>query len=185
MPEYLAPAVYVEETSFRSKSIEGVGTSTAGFVGMTCRGPISTATGPTPPLLTSFSDFERYYGGLDDFSVNGSVAINYLAHAAFAFFSNGGGRLYVARIPGTAAAAATSPVLNLTGNPPAPPAANEQIAIAASFAGGATLSGGSNVNLSVRLVQSALTSTKRLALRQPPVPWCSKARISSSWAAPS
>ena len=29
MPEYLAPGVYVEETSFRSKSIEGVGTSTA------------------------------------------------------------------------------------------------------------------------------------------------------------
>ncbi|MEN3326799.1 MAG: hypothetical protein V7638_1606, partial [Acidobacteriota bacterium] len=24
MPEYLAPGVYVEETSFRSKSIEGV-----------------------------------------------------------------------------------------------------------------------------------------------------------------
>ena len=28
MPEYLAPGVYVEETSFRAKSIEGVGTST-------------------------------------------------------------------------------------------------------------------------------------------------------------
>ena len=26
MPEYLAPAVYVEETSFRSRSIAGVGT---------------------------------------------------------------------------------------------------------------------------------------------------------------
>ena len=34
MPEYLAPAVYVEETSFRSKSIGGVGTSTAAFVGL-------------------------------------------------------------------------------------------------------------------------------------------------------
>ena len=33
MPEYLAPGVYVEETSFRAKSIEGVATSTAGFVG--------------------------------------------------------------------------------------------------------------------------------------------------------
>ena len=28
MPEYLTPAVYVEETSFRSRSIEGVPTST-------------------------------------------------------------------------------------------------------------------------------------------------------------
>ena len=62
MAEYLAPAVYVEETSFRSKSIEGVGTSTAGFVGMTARGPV----GITPPLLVSFSDYERYYGGLDE-----------------------------------------------------------------------------------------------------------------------
>ena len=35
MPEYLAPGVYVEEVSFRSKSIEGVPTSTTGFAGMT------------------------------------------------------------------------------------------------------------------------------------------------------
>ena len=33
MPEYLAPAVFVEETSFRAKSIEGVGTTTTAFVG--------------------------------------------------------------------------------------------------------------------------------------------------------
>lgn len=32
MPEYLAPGVSVEETSFRSKSIEGVSTSTTAFV---------------------------------------------------------------------------------------------------------------------------------------------------------
>ena len=37
MPEYLAPGVYVEETSYRAKSIEGVSTSTAGFVGPTRR----------------------------------------------------------------------------------------------------------------------------------------------------
>ena len=33
MPEYLAPGVYVEETSYRSKAIEGVSTGTRGFVG--------------------------------------------------------------------------------------------------------------------------------------------------------
>ena len=33
MPEYLAPGVYVEEISFRAKSIEGVSTTTTGFVG--------------------------------------------------------------------------------------------------------------------------------------------------------
>jgi hypothetical protein len=31
VPEYLAPAVYVEEVSYRSKWIEGVSTSTNGF----------------------------------------------------------------------------------------------------------------------------------------------------------
>jgi len=43
MPEYLAPGVYVEETSFRAKSIEGVGTSTTAFVGPTRRGPVGAA----------------------------------------------------------------------------------------------------------------------------------------------
>ena len=33
MPEYLAPGVYVEETAYRSKAIEGVSTGTRGFVG--------------------------------------------------------------------------------------------------------------------------------------------------------
>ena len=41
MPEYLAPGVYVEEVSFRSKSIEGVGTSVAGIVGPTRFGPVA------------------------------------------------------------------------------------------------------------------------------------------------
>jgi phage tail sheath protein FI len=62
MPEYLAPGVYIEETSFRSKSIEGVSTSTAGFVGPARFGPISGEA----ELLTSFADFQRIYGGLED-----------------------------------------------------------------------------------------------------------------------
>ena len=39
MPEYLAPGVFVEEVSFRAKSIEGVSTTTTGFVGPTRYGP--------------------------------------------------------------------------------------------------------------------------------------------------
>lgn len=95
MPEYLAPGVYVEETSFRSKSIEGVSTSTAGFVGPARFGPISGH----PELITSLSDFTRVYGGLDDlvFS-NGGQQANFLAHGVRAFFEEGGQRLYVQRI---------------------------------------------------------------------------------------
>src|SRR2546423_13774952 len=66
MPEYLAPGVYVEEVSFRSKSIEGVSTSTTGFAGMTRYGPVQYAGGPRtsePRLITSFTEFERVYGG--------------------------------------------------------------------------------------------------------------------------
>ena len=73
MPEYLAPGVYVEETSFRSKSIEGVGTSTTGFAGPTRKGPV----GGTPEILTSFGDFERIYGGQD--TLGFADPINYMA----------------------------------------------------------------------------------------------------------
>ena len=34
MPEYLAPGVYVEEVPSAVKPIAGVGTSTAGFIGV-------------------------------------------------------------------------------------------------------------------------------------------------------
>jgi uncharacterized protein len=90
MPEYLAPGVYVEETSFRAKSIEGVSTSTTAFVGPTRRGP----TTGTPELVTSYADFERIYGGIGP--VHGRE--NYLAHGVRAYFNEGGARLYVARV---------------------------------------------------------------------------------------
>ncbi len=94
MPEYLAPGVFVEEVSFRQKSIEGVGTSTAGFIGPTRFGPIFGE----PELLTSFNDFERIYGTIErlEFSDAGPVD-NFLAHGVRAFFEEGGRRLYVAR----------------------------------------------------------------------------------------
>ncbi|MEX0268933.1 phage tail sheath family protein [Leptolyngbyaceae cyanobacterium UHCC 1019] len=103
MPEYLAPGVYVEETSFRSKSIEGVGTSTTAFVGLTLKGP----AGITPDLLTSFSDFERVYGGLND--INGKP--NYIAHSVRAYFDNGGSRLYVSRVLASGAEARSDNLL--------------------------------------------------------------------------
>lgn len=93
MAEYLAPGVYVEEVSFRQKTIEGVSTSTAGFIGPARFGPVF---GP-PPLLTSFLDYERIYGGIDQLQYDGSIVHNYLAHAVRAFFENGGSRLYVTR----------------------------------------------------------------------------------------
>lgn len=98
MPEYLAPGVFVEEVSFRAKSVEGVATSTTGFAGRTRYGPVHYPGGPTatePRLVTSFVEFERLYGRLELLD-DGQVP--YLAHAARAFFLNGGQRLYVSRV---------------------------------------------------------------------------------------
>jgi hypothetical protein len=100
MPEYLAPGVYVEEVSFRSKSIEGVPTSTTGMAGLARFGPVQYAGGPSatePRLITSFTEFESVYGGLEELQVSGG-RIPYLAHAARAFFANGGKRMYVSRV---------------------------------------------------------------------------------------
>ncbi len=110
MPEYLAPGVYLEETSFRAKSIEGVSTSTTGFAGPTLTGP----DGGTPELITSFADFERLYGGLDDLDYSGGApSTNYLAHAVRAYFNEGGSRLYVSRVlPPSAQAARVEIVHN-------------------------------------------------------------------------
>jgi hypothetical protein len=109
MPEYLAPGVYVEEVSFRSRSIEGVPTSTTGFAGLTRYGPVQyvdeNGPGPRstePRLITSFTEFERVYGGLERLAIDRGdgqrTSEAYLAHAARAFFLNGGRRLYVSRV---------------------------------------------------------------------------------------
>lgn len=39
MAEYFSPGVYIEEYDNSPRSIEGVGTSTAGFVGLAEKGP--------------------------------------------------------------------------------------------------------------------------------------------------
>ena len=95
MPEYLSPGVYIEETSFRTKTIEGVSTSTAGFVGPARYGPVSGQ----PELVTSLADFQRIYGDLEDLNfTDQGPQVNYLAHAVRAFFEEGGRRLFVQRV---------------------------------------------------------------------------------------
>ena len=94
MPEYLAPGVYVEETSFRSKSIEGVSTTVTGLVGPTRYGPIDL----DPDIITSLVEFERIYGDRQQLVFGDATTHNYLWQAVRAFFEEGGKRLYVGRI---------------------------------------------------------------------------------------
>src|SRR5690348_10756451 len=96
MPEYLSPGVYVEEISTGAKPIEGVSTSTAGFVGAAERGP------ETPQLISSFLEYQRWYGGY-------APDLSYLTYAIQGFFDNGGKRCFVSRVvhlPANAADAA-------------------------------------------------------------------------------
>jgi phage tail sheath protein FI len=94
MPEYLAPGVYVEEVPYRSKSIEGVSTTTTGFVGPTRYGPVNLE----PELITSLGEFERIFGDGRplEFADAGRMT-NFVWQATRAFFEEGGKRLYVVR----------------------------------------------------------------------------------------
>ena len=101
MAEYLSPGVYVEEIDNGPRSIEGVGTSTAGFVGMAEKGPVIGA----PELVTNFNSFLRIYGGFLSEFTHGEY--RFLAHAVEQFFINGGTRCYVMRVAPDDAKAAT------------------------------------------------------------------------------
>ncbi len=109
MAEYLSPGVYVEEYDNSPRAIEGVGTSTAGFVGMAVKGAAKGA----PSLITSFAEFLREFGGyLSEFTHGG---YRFLAGSVEQFFANGGTRCYIARVvaPGACAASASKGIVHI------------------------------------------------------------------------
>ena len=117
MPEYLSPGVYVEEIEIGAKPIEGVSTSTVGFLGYAERGPLDK-----PALVTSFADFKRIFGGFLPARKNGTNLnkIRWLAYAVSGFFENGGKRAYITRVASNNnAAAGFLPELPEPGTPPA------------------------------------------------------------------
>lgn len=91
MAEYLAPGVYVEEFDSGVKAMEGVSTSTAGFIGLAQRGP----TVGKPVLVTSYGEFQRVFGGYLPSSFKEQ---RYLAYSVEQFFNNGGSSAYVMRV---------------------------------------------------------------------------------------
>ena len=119
MPQYLSPGVYVEAIPPAARPIAGVGTSTAGFIGVV-RGvtmppkpgefeqdesgamqtdesgePIpvlyEVAETGVPHLVTSWEGFKVKFG---DFQEGNKI----LAHAVYGFFNNGGTRCWVVRV---------------------------------------------------------------------------------------
>lgn len=119
MAEYLSPGVYVEEFDSGGKPMEGVGTSTAGFIGAAEKGPVEGL----PQLITNFADFKRNYGGY--LSANEFGNHRFLAYAVEHFFINGGARCFVMRVAPEDAACAEgavpagdAPVLSLKAKNP-------------------------------------------------------------------
>ncbi|NET62485.1 MAG: phage tail sheath family protein [Symploca sp. SIO2E6] len=92
MPPYSSPGVYVEEVASGLAPIVGVGTSTAGFIGVD-----AVFTPPTGvKLCTNFSEFKKHFGDFVSPVINPKKSI--LAHAVYGFFKNGGTRCYVTRV---------------------------------------------------------------------------------------
>lgn len=92
MAEYLSPGVYVEEFESGAKPMEGVSTSTAGFIGLAEKGPVEGV----PQLVTNIADFRRIYGNY--LSENEYGTYRYLVYAVEHYFLNGGSRCFVARV---------------------------------------------------------------------------------------
>lgn len=92
MAEYLSPGVYMEEFDSGIKAMEGVGTSTAGFVGMAQKGPVRGL----PVLITGMADYQRRFGGYLSERVYGDQ--RFLPYAVEQFFNNGGSACYVMRV---------------------------------------------------------------------------------------
>lgn len=86
MPVALSyPGVYVEEIPSGVRTIVGVPTAIAAFIGRAARGPVND-----PVTINSFGDFERIFGGL--------WTESRLGYAVRDFFLNGGGQAVIVRV---------------------------------------------------------------------------------------
>lgn len=90
----------MEEYESGSVPMSGVGTSTAGFIGLAEKGPVIGK----PQFVTSFSDYMRIYGGYLSESKYGDK--RYLPYSVESFFVNGGTKCYVMRVAPSDAKAA-------------------------------------------------------------------------------
>jgi len=90
MPATLTyPGVYIEEIPSGVRTITGVATSIAAFIGRTSRGP-TDGDKDSPVTINSFGDFERIFGGL---WVGSS-----LGFAVRDFYLNGGSQAIIVRL---------------------------------------------------------------------------------------
>ncbi|WP_328609086.1 phage tail sheath subtilisin-like domain-containing protein [Amycolatopsis sp. NBC_00345] len=79
------PGVYIDELPSAVRTIVGVPTSTAAFLGTAPRGAVDK-----PVHITSWEDYEQEFGGLD--------AGTDLAYAVYQFYANGGSEAEIVRV---------------------------------------------------------------------------------------
>ncbi|MFJ9742311.1 phage tail sheath family protein [Streptomyces sp. NPDC101166] len=86
------PGVYIHEVKSRVRTVTGVPTSVAAFVGPAPRGPVDT-----PVHITGWAGYEAQFGGLDENRGMG--------HAVYQFFLNGGTDAQIVRVLGNSGTA--------------------------------------------------------------------------------
>ena len=84
------PGVYVQEVSSGVRTITGVSTSIAAFVGMVNRGRVNI-----PTRVLSFTDYERKYGN--------DTTVSEMTDQVRQFFFNGGQQAFIMRLVRTVA----------------------------------------------------------------------------------
>jgi len=98
------PGVYVREVPSGVRTITGVATSIAAFVGMTRRGPMKL-----PTRILSFTDYDRIFST--------DTSLGETTDQVRQFFQNGGQQAFIVRVADSSAAPATLPVRNVAGTP--------------------------------------------------------------------
>ncbi|MEU3660514.1 phage tail sheath C-terminal domain-containing protein [Streptomyces sp. NPDC032940] len=83
------PGVYIDEVKSAVRTITGVPTAVAAFVGYAPRGPVDR-----PVHITSWADYETVFGGLHQDSP--------LSYAVYQFYLNGGSEAEIVRLVGEA-----------------------------------------------------------------------------------
>lgn len=136
------PGFYVEEQMPGSRSISGAETSLTAFVGNTPMGPIGV-----PALITSFTEYQRMFGGLATDSMTGYAVQDY--------FLNGGRKALILRLAGHGAKKA---LLSL------PCGANPEQVLQLE----ATSEGDWGNELSVQILRTERDRTQSFSLRKKP-----------------
>lgn len=93
--QFASPGVYIQEVPSGVRTIAGVATSVAAFLGAAPRGPVNKAT-----RIYSFADFERAFGGL--------AADSEMSYGVRQFFLNGGTDAWIVRVVKDAAPASST-----------------------------------------------------------------------------